>query len=158
LPLVASLTIGLPLLLQLFMFAPPFLNSTICLPFNFTSARPHILNKKRKWPNDLNTFVFSVSVSHTNRPHIPILSPRNPNLAGAGSKAVVEPVEHGSGGGRAGHVHAWRRAFWWRAGVAAVGLSRAGLATEPRLQPGQEGAGGDVAVGVLAARPVAGFY
>jgi hypothetical protein len=71
---------------------------------------------------------------------------------------VVEPVEHGSGGGRAGRVHAWRRAFWWRAGVAAAGLSRAGLATEPHLQPGQEGAGGDVAAGVLAARPVAGFY
>jgi hypothetical protein len=55
-------------------------------------------------------------------------------------------------------VQAWRRAFWWRAGVAAAGLSQAGLAAELRRWPGREGAGGDVAAGILVARPTAGFY
>jgi hypothetical protein len=64
---------------------------------------------------------------------------------------VTGPIEHGRGGGRAGRAQAWRPAFWWCAGVAAVGLSRVGLATEPRHRPGWEGAGGDVAAGVLVA-------
>jgi hypothetical protein len=42
--------------------------------------------------------------------------------------------------------------------VAAAGLSQAGLAAELRCWPGREGAGGDVAAGILVARPTAGFY